>query len=505
MITIEGDVTTARVMGLEPGELEESAREQITDIVNHEGFENEIIIMPDVHVGSGAIIGFTMKLGTRIIPNVIGVDIGCGMQAVKLEELNESVRSEDTESGLNHDVIEKHVRDTVPMGWGPDGLQAPEREYYHVKNQFPWETANERLESFINSTTGEHTKPLQSFLDDGGYDIEYFKELCEERAGRMSTYFNTKKGISSVGTLGSGNHFLEIGQSDETGEYWIVVHSGSRGLGENTAKYHQQRAIKLRDGRADTARDELRELVDEYDESFVKFDVEEVSDEALLDWLQGGMGESFVDYDAIQTAYADTPEKIEVVGNEFKSVIPTEEPASVDRSMDWLEGEEQAGYFRDMIFCQLYAVESRKMMAEAAADALGASITDEITSVHNFIDFRDNIIRKGATRSYNGERAVIPFNMRDGTVIVEGKSNEQWNKSVAHGAGRTMSRMKAKELTTSEELQADLERNGVFAGSHPADESPIAYKEADRIQQAVSETADVIDRLEVVHNFKAND
>lgn len=500
MIEITGSETTAYIKGLSENELEDSARDQIQSIVNHPAFRNDIVVMPDVHVGAGAMIGFTMQLEDRIIPNVIGVDIGCGMYAFKLNSV-------PTVNGdVDHEHIETKVRDRIPMGWGKEGYNAPNREYYHVKNEFPWDEVNKNLQSFINSTDGEYVEIMEQFVNEGGYDIEYFTELATERAGEMSTYFDERTAINSLGTLGSGNHFIEIAESKETGEYWVVIHSGSRGLGENTAKYHQQRAIELRDDRADIARDELRELIREYDPDFIRFDVDAVSDTELLNWLQGGMGEDFIDKECIRESFSpDEREKIGVVISDFNSVIPSSETSDLDSSLDWLEGEEAAQYLIDMIFCQMYAKENRRMMGRVLVDALETSMVEKVHSVHNYIDFRDQVIRKGATRAYNGEKQVIPFNMRDGSVLVKGKGNSEWNNSVSHGAGRAMSSRSAMEKTSEEELRAELSSNDVFIGEAPPSESPIAYKDASLIENAISETATVVDKLKPVHNFKGND
>jgi len=447
-----------------------------------------------------------MQIGNRIIPNVIGVDIGCGMLAVRLSEFNDAVLDANADSGFDHEEIEERIRARVPMGWGPDGLKAPNRDYAHVKNDFPWDEINDRLDNFIGAMDEEFVGPMKEFRDNGGYDIEYFNELCEDRAGEMSGYFKKKVGIDSVGTLGSGNHFLELAESEETGDHWLVVHSGSRGLGENTEKYHQKRAMELRDGRADDARAALRDLIEEYDPSYVKFDVDTVGDEDLLNWLQGGMGEDFVNFDAIKDDFLDSdPERIEEIKHEFKAVVPDEDLPKIENSMDWLEGEEAAQYFIDMIFCQAYAVQSRLAMAEAAADELGATITDEIHAIHNFIDFRDQIIRKGATRAYEGERSVVPFNMQDGTLLIEGKSNEDWNNSVSHGSGRSMGRMEAEDVLDEDAFRDGMESAGVYAGAYPLDEAPDAYKSSELIENAIEPTATVTDHLQVVHNFKADD
>lgn len=503
MITVEGEATTAYVMGMENGELEDSAREQIQEIVDHPGFENPIRVMPDVHVGAAAMVGFTMQLGNRIIPNVVGVDIGCGMYAIKITDFDDAVTTDD---GFDHETIEERVRSRVPIGWGEEGMHAPNRGYYHVKDDFPWDAVNERLDNFIDAMDEAYVGPMREFRDNGGYDIEYFNELCNDRAGEMSKYFDEGVGINSVGTLGSGNHFIELAQGDESGDYWVVVHSGSRGLGGKTAGYHQERAIKLRDGRADDARDALRELIETYDADYVKFDVEAVSDEDLLDWLHGGMGEGFINFDALKRDFTgEDRERINEIRNEFNTVIPATDTPDIDESMDWLEGEEASQYLIDMIFAQEYAKQNRIMMAEAVADELGATIEDDIHAIHNFIDFRDQIIRKGATRAYDGERVVVPMNMQDGTFIVEGKSNPDWNKSVSHGAGRTMSRREADETVDSEAFRDGMDAAGVYAGVYPEQEAPDAYKDPEFIEDAIQDTATVVEHLSVVHNFKADD
>lgn len=491
MIRLSGEYTDAQVMGVGEEAVEEMTLEQIQTMIDNEAFRNPVRVMPDCHPGAGSVVGFTMPLGTRVIPNVVGVDKGCGMES----------RCLGPELPVEGEELDKRVRDRVPMGFGQDGLKAPNRDYYHVKNDFPWDEANETLAQFIKQMDEAYVEPMEEFYEDGGYDIEYFKELCG-RAATQSGYFDVQTAISSVGTLGSGNHFIEIGQSVETGDYWVTIHSGSRGLGNNAAQYWQDYASKLR--RSEEAREALREVGEDYVENFVKFDLDEVTDKELLEWLQGSKGESFVDYEALNEHFGeDEPHLIEQVGNQLKDAIPTG-PSDADE-LAYLEGEEAAGYLIDLIFCQHYAVENRRVMAEAVADALGVEPTDRIVATHNYIDFRDGIIRKGATRAYEGERAVVPFNMKDGTLIIEGKSNEEWNYSSPHGAGRVMSRRQAHEEFSEDDLREQMEEAGAYATAFPVDESPDAYKSADVIEDAIKETATIVDRLEVVHNWKADD
>lgn len=495
MIEIEGEYTTAKVMGLDDDQLEDSAREQIQRMVNHPAFRNPVRVMPDTHKGAGSVIGFTMPVGDRIVPNVIGVDIGCGMIAVRLSDRID-------ELDLTHEEIDTLVRDRVPMGWGRDGVRAPNRDYYHVVDDFPWERVNDRLERFVEEVDAPYVSRMREFLSNGGYDGKPYLDDIISRARQMGRYFDQNTAINQVGTLGGGNHFIEICESVQTGDTWVVIHSGSRGLGENTAKYWQKQAIdverKQREWRAERA-SEARDHFSDYPDDYVKFDTESVSDKELLDWLQGGQGEDFVNYDAIPR------EERERVRKELKRAVPEGSPPdpNLDDSLDYLEGDAAAGYLIDMLFCQEYAVWNRTLMAEATADAIGTSIAETIHARHNIVDFRDGVIRKGATRAYEDERAVVPFNMSAGTLLVTGKSNESWHHSVCHGAGRVMSRNEAEDTVTEDEIREQMEEVGAYASELPLDEAPDAYKDTALIEAAIEPTADIVDRLEVVHNFKA--
>lgn len=491
MIELEGAETTAHVMGLESDSnlIDEACLAQIRTMIDHEAFDGPVRIMPDAHWGKGSVVGFTMPLGESVVPNVVGVDIGCGITAGCLGE----------DLPLEGKTLDQAIRDRIPMGFGPDGLEAPEREYYHVGDSFPWGRANRRLEGFLEVAHEDYRETLASFLEAGGYDLEYFKTLCAERAGQQSSYFSVRTAIESVGTLGSGNHFLEIGRSAKTGEYWVVVHSGSRGLGANTAEYWQTEAARLHDDRVEAA----RTILEAYPTRYLQFDPKETSDSDVLEWLQGGMGEDFVDYEALKADFLeDDPSRIEDISTALKAAVPDPEAATGD-DLDYLEGRHAGRYLIDMVFCQHYAAENRRVMIETVADVLDRSLEDRIESTHNYIDFRDGIIRKGATRAYEGERAIVPFNMADGTLICEGRSNPAWNYSVCHGAGRTMSRTQAHEEFDTEGIATELEGNGVYSSVLPVDEAPGAYKDSDVIEAAMRETATVVDRLEVVHNVKA--
>lgn len=508
MIELEGEHTTAHVLGLSGGDIESTTLDQIQEMIDHEAFTNPVRIQPDTHPGAGSVIGFTMPLGEKIVPNVVGVDIGCGLHAIKL--------ALDPDADIDHTHLDAAVRDRVPMGAFEAGLKAPNRDYYHVKDDFPWNLVNNRLDTVIDATEDTaYSSTLKAFRDDGGYNIQYFKRLVTERAGTMSSYFNQKTAINSVGTLGGGNHFIELAESATTGEYWVIVHSGSRGLGEKTAQYWQHEANEAcndpeeRLARiADGVRETLRGLPDGHLD-YTKFDVDNVSDADLLTWMQGGHGESFVDYNALNADFKDTdPERIEAIGNDLKTAIPDESYSVTDPEvhgdpLDYLEGDAAAGYLIDMLFCQQYAVESREMMANTVAEELDTHAVDEIQSIHNFIDFRDQIIRKGATRAYDGERAVIPFNMQAGTLIVEGTGNPNWNYSAPHGAGRVKSRTQAEDDHSEDEVRSQMESVDAYATEFPPEEAPGSYKDPALIEDAISDTATIVDRLTPVHNWKA--
>lgn len=478
---IEGDYTDATVF-LPREEIEDDCYQQIQDMVNHPAFQNPVRVMPDTHWGSGAVIGFTMPLTNRVCPNTVGVDVGCGMYSVKLGSV--SIDPTDTDDLL---AVDEQVRESVPMG-----REVHSGAAYHMKNDFPWEVFSDNWATFSLTHLDDDISLGEYHPDDFTPDIEYFKNLCRK------VHYDMNRAIASVGTLGGGNHFLEFGVS-ETGDLWLTVHSGSRGLGMAVAQYHQERAEQLRD--IETARTALRELPDEY-LSFVKFDLNEVSDNDLLTWLQGGMGESFVDYAALKEEYAETDDAnlIEEIGNELKKAIPEHNGGDVD-DLAYLDGEEAIEYYVDIAFAQLYASESRKVMASLAADALGAEIVEEIEAVHNYIDYTDGIIRKGATPARDGQRVIIPMNMADGTFIARGKGYDESNQSVCHGAGRVMSRTQAFE-DLSEEEHAEMMGDTV-ATELPLDEAPLAYKDMELIRKMIEPMVEIEAHLDPILNMKA--
>ena len=479
---IEGTHTTADV---KTDEVDDHCINQIREMVDHEAFRNQVRIMPDAHGGAGAVIGFTMHLGERICPNTVGVDIGCGMTAFQLGDPNINPDDEDAMAALD-----RRIRDAVPMGRKTFGDDGHEKQDYHLINDFPWETCEDKLASLNDHWDGGE-------IESPDYGGEYFKSLCRR------VEYDPKRAIDSLGSLGGGNHFIEISRSEQTGDYWAVVHSGSRGIGLSIAQYWQEQAHRACDDRAETLREELADI----DSRYYRFDLDDVSDAELLDWVLGGMGEDWKNMDAIVQDHRESnPQRIEEIKNELRDLsIYAQENVDGD-DLDYLEGEARHGYLVDMVFAQTYAEESRRLMASAVADAAGATVEDRINSTHNYIDFEDLVIRKGATRVHDGERGIIPFNMADGAIIVRGKGNDDWNQSAPHGAGRRGSRRWAYDTFDLEDFKSQME--GVFSTSvteETLDEIPTAYKDPDVVLERLGETAEITDTLTPVMNLKAEE
>lgn len=474
-ITINGEHTDATIMTTE---LDENAIEQVRRMTNHEAFQNPIVVQPDAHYGAGAVIGFTMAVGTRLCPNTVGVDVGCGMEAANLGTLDH-IDFDDTSQLAD---IDSEIRNRIPFGF-----ETHDRLDYHFGETFPWDECQRKLDVFnANSAFG---------TIGANYGLDYFKDVMAR------TGYDLTRAINSFGTLGGGNHFIEVAKSEQTGEYWCVIHSGSRGPGAAIAQHWQERATYYRDDRAETVRDRLSE----FDPRYYVFDLDTVSDDDLLDWLQGGMGEDWKNMDAIVADYRETnPERIEEVKNRLTDIGKYVTNNGDGDPLDYLEGSEARGYIRDMIFAQTYAIQSRKHMMRTVADVFEANITDSISSIHNYVDFEDQVIRKGAIRLHEGERAIIPFNMAVGSLVVEGKGAEEWNRSGPHGAGRVMSRRRAHDELSMDDFKASMD--GVFSTSvteETLDEAPQSYKAPAVIESVLDEAATVVDRLTPVMNLKA--
>lgn len=430
MIEFEGKYTKAKVM---IDDIDGTTASQITEFINHKAFTNPIAIMPDTHAGKGAVIGFTMPLGDKVIPNVVGVDIGCGMMSSNVgSTLFDNITREEL------DVI---IRNRIPFG-------ANVRDSKHPLAVFDWKGINEELRQFamkFNRRFGVSMEPV--VMDDDLLQDIMIKVGC-----------NGSRAIKGIGTLGGGNHFIEIGK-DEDENYWITVHSGSRNFGKCVAEYHQKIALQR-------------------------------------------LTEPVIPKDVYITQVKDLFPKKKWHTEIAKFEKFMSKKSYVPKGTEYLEGEDMYNYLVDMMVAQKYADLNRKVMMLDIMDSVGKLDTEFVSSVHNFIDFDDWIIRKGAIRSYKGEKMIIPFNMEDGLLIVEGKSNEEWNCSAPHGAGRLFSRSHAKKTLSLTKAKKDMKDKDIYSSNIPLDECKSAYKDAEIIEICIEPTADIIHRVKPVMNMK---
>lgn len=391
--------------------VEQEAVDQIELLLAQDAFKDcKVRIMPDVHAGKGCVIGFTADLGEKVIPNIVGVDIGCGMLCVSLGQAD-----------IDFEKLDNVIRSYIPSG----------RDVHEG-----------RIIRF---------EELQ--------DLKCYRELRD-----------TKRLERSIGTLGGGNHFIEIDVAED-GEKYLVIHTGSRNLGKQVADYYQNLAFELMSGK-DKLYEEQDRLIKQYKAAGRKSE--------------------------IQSAIAE-------LHRNFKAVNP-----KIPKDLCYLEGEYREVYLHDMRICQKFAYINRVMIAQIICNHMGWGIdtdmTDYFECIHNYIDHDSNIVRKGAISAKLGEKVLIPINMRDGCIIGAGKGNEDWNQSAPHGAGRVMSRTKAKELVSLEEFEKSMD--GIYTTSinqSTIDESPMAYKTLDEIVENIKDTVDVLAIIKPVYNFKASE
>lgn len=478
-LNISGDYTDARFMVDDDSLLEQGVIDQVRELIDHPAFTEPVVMQADTHPGAGAPVGFTMPLPDRIVPNIVGVDVGCGMAA----------RNLGGELPLSNGERERRVRDAVPMGRSVhDYDDAP-----HLINSFPFDRANsvfERFNEAYRDQFGREIDPIE--FDFERYDGEYFKSLC--RRVLSSQRQGMGHVIKSAGTLGGGNHFVEFARARDSEAYWLVIHSGSRYLGKAVAEHWQSRATERRNAEA------IRESIPETYHDYLKFDPETVDAEDLHAWVTGGMGESHLKKERIRSEFEDSDEIFE----QLTGLHPDPEDRNTD--LDWLEGREAHGYYVDMLFAQQYARWNRTLMCDAICSVLDVEPTERISSIHNYIDFQDMTVRKGATPARSDQRLVIPFNMADGSILARGRGNESYHQTAPHGAGRVMSRREAKETGSMDAF--DEAMDGVYSESvieAVLDEAPLAYKSADMIAEAIEPTAEIVDWLDAVHNLKAKE
>lgn len=400
MITIVGKFNAAICY---TNELEPTAYAQIESVCNEQAFEkSKIRIMPDVHAGKGCTIGTTMTIVDKVVPNMVGVDIGCGMYTVNLGKVDIDLARFD------------EVAHSIPCG------------------RNVWEG---RLERF---------------------------DLTELRCYRNLK--DTKRLERSLGTLGGGNHFIEI-DADEEGNKYLIIHSGSRSLGKQVAEHYQEIAVDLNLGKEEYFK-QREEVIRTYKE-------------------QGRRGE-------IQST-------LKQLDKEWKAKNPT-----MPRELCFLYGEFMENYLHDIRICQEFALRNREKMAEILLKATGFTAVESFQTIHNYIDVEEKILRKGSVSAKSGEKLLIPINMRDGSLICVGKGNEDWNYSAPHGAGRLMSRSAAFERLTMEEYEKQMA--GIYTtcvNTATLDESPMAYKNMDEIVANIEPTAEIVAHIKPIYNFKA--
>ncbi len=378
------------------------ALNQIYTLLAQSSISNQKVrIMPDVHTGAGCVVGFTATMGDKIIPNLIGVDIGCGMLTTKLKV-----------NSVNLESLDLFVKSRIPSG-----------------------------NNFLKEVDGEDL--IKS--------LHCYGELR-----------NLDRLLGSLGTLGGGNHFIEI-DKNESGELFLIIHSGSRNLGMQIAKIYQNLAV----ARCKTAPFEERESI-----------IATLKEEGKVDQIPQALTQ-------LTQKYA------------YKTKIPAE--------FCYLDGADMQAYLHDVSICQEFAKRNRKKIADRILGHLKEFKCEQFETVHNFID-ENKIIRKGAVPAHLGQKILIPMNMRDGCLICEGLGNEDWNNSAPHGAGRLLSRSDAKKLITVEEYKSSMA--GIYtttADESTIDEAPMAYKPMQEIISLISPTVKILQIIKPIYNFKASE
>ena len=383
--------------------IDEKAKAQIYTLLAQDAFKDcKVRIMPDVHAGAGCVIGFTADLGDKVIPNIVGVDIGCGMLCVELGKIN-----------IDYAKLDRVIRENIPSGMNVNG-----KATWHVTE-----------------------KDLRC------YDRLRNKEWID----------------NSMGSLGGGNHFIEIDE-DEEGNKYLVIHTGSRNLGKQVCEIYQDKAIYNLHGNG-ARKQEIEKLIAEYKAA---------------------------------GRQSEIAEGVENIKKRFGGSIP--------KDLCYLEGQDREDYLHDMKYCQAFAAKNRSVIANAISSRMGWDYWIWFETVHNYIDHESNIVRKGAISAEKGLMVLIPINMRDGCIIGIGKGNDDWNCSAPHGAGRIMSRAEAKQILHIDEYKETM--SGIYTTSvctETIDEAPMAYKPMQEIVDCIGDTVEIKRIIKPVYNFKAAD
>jgi tRNA-splicing ligase RtcB (3'-phosphate/5'-hydroxy nucleic acid ligase) len=408
MIELEGKYNKAKIF---IDEVDEKTISQVYNILNHREFKDTIIrIMPDTHAGKGSVIGFTAYDINSIIPNIIGVDISCGMLSVNLGNID-----------IDFEKLDNYIRNNIPNGANVNN-----------KKQFK----DDKLEGDIISTCNRIAK------DD---DVD--------------------RHILSVGSLGGGNHFIEISK-DKYNNKWLIIHSGSRNFGLKIAKYHQDIAEKY-------CIDKRKELINIRDKKAGELKQQKLNPKSIFD--------------------------------EYEKLI---EKYKVDKDLSFLESKLAEDYINDMEVAIRFANKSRECMAKNICNFIGLDFNKlySFETLHNYYDKESKTIRKGAVSAKKDEILLIPLNMRDGSLLCKGKGNSEWNFSAPHGAGRILSRSQAKAVLNMDEFKSTMSE--VYSNSISSatlDEAPMAYKSMDVIIKNIGDTVEILDILKPVYNFKASE
>jgi tRNA-splicing ligase RtcB len=390
--------------------IEEEALNQINLLLEQEAFkDSKVRIMPDVHAGKGCVVGFTGDFGDKVIPNIVGVDIGCGMLTVELGNVD-----------LDLEKLDKIINKYIPSGFN-----------IHDERKVKFDKLQE---------------------------LKCYRELKDvERLEK------------SIGTLGGGNHFIEV-DVDEEGNKYLVIHTGSRNLGKQVAEYYQELANQLCNYNKIEYLEKKEKLIQEYKEQGRKQEIQKALEELAKEY------------------------------SENRNKIP--------KDLAYLEGQYRENYLHDMKICQEFASLNRETIAREIIARMGlmSCVENHFHTTHNYISFEDNIVRKGAISAKKDELVLIPINMRDGCIIAKGKGNDDWNQSAPHGAGRIMSRMEAKRKLNLKDFEETMK--GIYTTSvseDTLDEAPFVYKPMQEIINNIGDTVEIIKIIKPIYNFKAKE
>lgn len=399
MLEIRGKFNTAKVF---TDIIDEDSIRQVYELCNQSFAEGaKIRMMPDVHAGAGCVIGTTMTITDRVVPNMVGVDIGCGMETVRIKGRK-----------LEVEQLDKLIKFNIPSGF-----DIREKRHRYAEKA--------RLEEL----------------------------RCVEQV-------NFDRAYHSLGTLGGGNHFIEADKGEDG--IYIVIHSGSRHLGVEVAKFYQKRAIEELKHSGDA---DVRKLIDEMKSRGREKEIEAAVREH---------------------------------NSQAKKAVPDH--------LAYVYGAAFDDYIHDMKIVQEFAMLNRKAMMDEIVRGMKLKVEDEFTTIHNYIDTEKMIVRKGSVSAQSGERLIIPINMRDGSLICIGKGNDDWNCSAPHGAGRLFSRSQAKQNFTVSEYKKQM--SGIYSttiNQSTLDECPMAYKSMDDIVKNIGDTVEITEVIKPIYNFKAGE